>query len=324
MDVLVLGGTSFVGRAVVDALLTRGHSPTLFTRGITNPDLFPDVLRRRGDRDAGDYASLDGSSWDAVVDVSAYHPRHVGQAIDAAPAGRYLFISTVSVYDVPRCPEEGLTEDAALLPEVRDTEEVTNDTYGGLKVACETDLRRRLGDRATIVRPGIVAGPHDTTDRFTYWARRASQGGRVALPGRPEQPVQVIDSRDLANLCAQLLEDDRLGTFNAVGPAVPVSMAELIATCAQAGSTTAEVVPVPLVERTPPFPLVLDDPNDDRMFRSSSAAARAVGLTATSLLDTALDTAAWDAERGAPPIPRAFTPEQEQAALAGSPVREAP
>lgn len=317
MDVLVLGGTSFVGRAIVTELLARGHSPTLFTRGVTNPDLFPDVARRYGDRAAGDYASLAGGSWDAVVDVSGYYPRQVTEALAAAPTGRYLFISTVSVYDIPRCPEDGLAEDDPLLPEVRDTEEVTGSTYGGLKVACETDLVKALGDRATIVRPGIVAGPHDSTDRFTYWARRGAQGGRVALPGRPDQPVQVVDSRDLANLCAELLDDDRPGVFNAVGPSVPVTFEELIATCAEAAGATVDVVPVAPVQRDTGFPLVLDDPEDDRMFRASGTRARTVGLTATPLLQTARDTAAWDTERGAPPIARAFSPEQEAAALAG-------
>lgn len=317
MDVLVLGGTSFVGRTIVEDLLARGHRPTLFTRGRTNPELFPDVPRRHGDRDAGDCASLADGRWDAVVDVSGYYPRQVNEALAAVGTDRYLLISTVSVYDVPRCPEDGLAEDDPLLPEVRDTEEVTPEVYGGLKVACETDLVKALGDRATIVRPGIVAGPYDPTDRFTYWARRGAAGGRVALPGRPDQPVQVVDSRDLANLCVQLLEDDRAGVFNAVGPAEPVTMAELISTCAQAAGATVEVVPVPPVQRDAGFPLLVDDPADDRHFRASGARARAVGLTATPLLQTARDTAAWDAERGAPPIARAFTPEQEAAALGG-------
>ena len=317
MDVLVLGGTSFVGRAVVAELLARGHAPTLFSRGITNPDLFPEAARRVGDRDAGDYASLADGSWDAVVDVSAYHPRHVNEAMSAVSGGRYLFVSTVSVYDLARAPEDGLDETAPLLAEVRDTEEVTGATYGGLKVACEVDVLTRLGDRATVVRPGIVAGPHDTTDRFTYWARRAAQGGRVAVPGRLEQPVQVVDSRDLARLCVQLLDDDRPGTFNAVGPAVPVSLGELVTTCAAAAGTTVELVSVPTPAQEPGFPLCLGDPAGDRMFRASAAAARAVGLTATPLLQTARDTADWDRDRGAPAIARGFTAEQEAAALAG-------
>jgi nucleoside-diphosphate-sugar epimerase len=318
MDVLVLGGTSFVGRAVVAELLIRGHAPTIFSRGLTNPEVFPEVARRVGDRDTGDYRALAGGRWDAVVDVTAYHPRHVDQAMTAVgeAADRYLFVSTVSVYDQARAPEDGLDEDAPLLPEVRHTEEVTGETYGGLKVACEEDVLARLGARSTIVRPGIVAGPYDSTDRFTYWARRAAQGGRVALPGRPAQPVQVVDSRDLARLCAQLLDDDRTGIFNAVGPAVPVTMKELIDTCAAAAGTTVEVVQVAPVTREPAFPLAIDDAAGDRMFRASAAAARNAGLTATPLLETARDTAAWDRERGMPPIGRAFTPEQEAAALA--------
>lgn len=315
MDVLVLGGTAFVGRAIVAELIRRGHTPTLFTRGVTNPELFPEAPRIFGDRQAGDYDNLDGTRWDAVVDVSAYYPRHLGQALDATTADRYLLISTVSVYDIARCPEAGLAEDAPRLPAVRDVEDDSPMLYGGLKVACEDDLLSRLGDRASIVRPGIVAGPHDTTDRFTYWARRGAQGGRIALPGRADQPVQVIDSRDLAALCAQLLEDDRPGIFNAVGPATDVTLGGLIQTCAQTAGTTSEVIEVAPVVRAKGFPLVIDDTGWDRMFRASAAAARAAGLTATPLAQTARDTALWDTERGAPAIERAFTPEQEAAAL---------
>lgn len=320
MDVLVLGGTSFVGRALVADLLEHGHTPTLFTRGVTNPELFPEVPRCRGDRDAGDYASLEQGRWDAVVDVSAYHPRHVGQALDAVEgrAGRYLFVSTVSVYDLAGAPENGLDEDAPLLAEVRGTEQVDGSTYGGLKVACETDVRARLGDRATVVRPGIVAGPHDPTDRFTYWARRGAQGGRVAVPGRLEQPVQVVDSRDLAALCVRLLQDDRPGAFNAVGPAEPVTLGRLVLTCAEAAGAEVELVPVAPVQRDAGFPLVLDDPAADRMFRASRKAAEQAGLGATPLLTTARDVGAWDAARGRPPIPRAFDEAQEVQALEGA------
>lgn len=317
MQILVLGGTSFVGRAIVTELLSRGHSPTLFTRGVTNPGLFPDVPKRRGDRDAGDYASLDGTDWDAVLDVSAYVPRHVSQALDATEAGRYLLISTVSVYDLLRCPEDGLAEDAALLPEVRHTEVVTPEVYGGLKVACEADLVKRLGDRATIVRPGIVAGPHDTTDRFTYWVRRASRGGRVAVPGRLAQPVQVVDSRDLARLVTVLLEGDRPGTFNAVGPAVPVTLGELVETCAGAAGTGVELVEVDPALGGDSFPLVLDDPSWDPFFRRSAALAHAAGMPRTPLHRTAADVLAWDRGRGLPRLSVGWTEDEEASALAG-------
>lgn len=311
MDVLVLGGTSFVGRWVVEDLLASGHAPTLFSRGVTGPELFPGVARRVGDRESGDYASLQGSAWDAVVDVSGYVPRHVAQAGDALGAvGRYLFISTGSVYDREQAGD-GMTEDSARLAPYRESEQITGDTYGRLKVACEDDVLSRWGDRATIVRPGIVAGPHDPTDRFTYWVRRAARGGRIGVPGRPDQPVQVVDARDLARLVVALLDDDRPGTFNAVGPEPAVTLAELIATCA--GDQPHELVELPT---EPGFPLVLPDASWDVFFRRSAAAARAVGMPATPLAQTAADTRAWDLDRGEPPMTAGWTPEQEQAALA--------
>jgi len=311
MRILVLGGTSFVGRAVVERALATGHDVTLFSRGRTGSELFPDVERRIGDRDTGDYASLtgDGDSWDAVVDVSAYVPRHVGQAADALAdrAGRYLFISTGSVYDRTQAPQEGLDEDCARLAPERGTEQVTGETYGPLKVACEDDVQARWGTRGTIVRPGVVAGPYDPTDRFTWWVRRAARGGRVALPGRPEQPVQVVDSRDLAHLVVALLADDRPGTFNAVGPAEPTTLAALVQTCAAAAGSTVELVPV----APEPAPLVQPDPAADVLNRRSAARARAVGLTATPLATTAADVLAWDRERGEPELSVGISPARE-------------
>jgi 2'-hydroxyisoflavone reductase len=208
MRILVLGGTSFVGRAIVDDALGAGAEVTIFGRGRTGPGLFPRVPRRIGDRDTGDYAALRDGSWDAVVDVSGYVPRHVGQAMDMLGdrVGRYLFISSHAVYDrtgVMRASDE----DAPRRPPVRDTEELTDVTYGPLKVACEDDVVARYGSRATVVRPGKVTGPHDWQDGLTYWVRRAARGGRLALPGRPEQPVQVVDARDLARLVMRLLAE---------------------------------------------------------------------------------------------------------------------
>ena len=312
MRILVLGGTSFVGRAVVEQALADGHQLTLFSRGRTGAELFPDVERRTGDRETGDYASLQDGSWDAVVDVSGYVPRHVAEAGDALQGRvrRCLFISTGSVYDHTRAVEP-LTEDAPRLEPVRDTEEITFETYGPLKVACEDDLREQWGQAATIVRPGIVAGPHDPTDRFTYWVRRAAGGGRVALPARPDQPVQVVDSRDLARLVVALVAGDEAGTYNAVGPAEPVTLRELVLTCAAAAGTAVEVVPVDPSAVQPGFPLVLPDESWDVMFRRSADAARALGLTATPLEQTARDVLAWDTERGRPPLSVGLTPEQE-------------
>ena len=313
MKLLVLGGTSFVGRAIVEDALAAGHTPTLFSRGKTGRDLFPDVERRTGDRDAGDYASLADGSWDAVIDVTGYIPRHIAQVADALGdrfGSRYLFISTGSVYDRTQAGD-GMTEDTARLAPERSTEEITGETYGPLKVACEDDVLSRFGDRATIVRPGIVAGPHDPTDRFTYWVRRAARGGVVALPGRPDQPVQVVDARDLARVVVALVENDQGGIYNAVGPADPVTLEELIRACARAAGTEVDVVPVPADSVDPGFPLVLPDPSWDVMFRRSAAAAYGAGMTKTPLEQTAADTLAWDRDRGEPPLAVELTPERE-------------
>jgi 2'-hydroxyisoflavone reductase len=291
MDVLVLGGTSFVGRWFVQDLLDRGHTPTLFTRGRTGPDLFPGTTRATGDREAGDYASIAGTTWDAVVDVSAYVPRHVQQASAAVTTGRYLFISTGSVYDRTSAGD-GMTEDSPRLAPYRDSEVVDGDTYGPLKVACEDDAVSLHGDRTTIVRPGIVAGPFDPTDRFTWWTR---QSGTVEVPGRVDQPVQVIDARDLARLVVLLLEKDLSGTYNAVGPQPAVTLGQLARVC---GAT--ELVEV---ETRPGFPLVLPDESWDVMFRRNAAAALEAGMPTTALATTAADTRAWDVERGLPEIP---------------------
>ncbi len=314
MRILVLGGTAFVGRAIVADALRSGAGVTLFGRGRTGADLFPGVPRLTGDRDAGDYAALRSGRWDAVVDVSGYVPRHVGQAMDALDGrvGRYLFISSHAVY-LHTGTDPDPTENAPRRPPRRDTEELDDGSYGPLKVACEDDVLARYGDQATIVRPGKVAGPHDWQDGLTYWVRRAARGGRVAVPADPAQPVQVIDARDLARLVVQLLADDRPGAFHAVGPAEPVTLGGLVETCARAAGTQVQIVPVP-PETTPPFfPLVRAYwPGQQR----SPARARAAGMPATPVPVTAADVLAWDRQRGGPPLARGFSPGQEQAVLA--------
>jgi 2'-hydroxyisoflavone reductase len=312
MRLLLLGGTSFVGRAIAQEALDRTHEVELFSRGRTGAELFPGVVRHVGDRDAGDYAALAGRSWDAVVDVSAYVPRHVREAADAVEGstGRYLLISTGSVYDRTRAAEP-MTEEAPRLPAEHGTEEVTSTTYGPLKVACEDETWSRFGGRALVVRPGVVAGPYDPTDRFTWWVRRAARGGRLAFAGRPEQPVQVVDSRDLARLVVTLLEDGGTGTYNAVGPAEPVTLAQMVAACAQAAGSSVELVEVDPAAVEPALPLVLPDAGHDVMFRRSAARARAAGLTATPFVQTAADVLAWDRDRGEPALSVGITDEQE-------------
>ncbi|WP_377268500.1 NAD-dependent epimerase/dehydratase family protein [Peterkaempfera sp. SMS 1(5)a] len=298
MRILVLGGTSFVGRAIVEDALRAGAEPTLFSRGRTGTGLFPDVPRLIGDRDTGDYDALRAGSWDAVVDVSGYLPRQVGQAMDALGdrVGRYLFISSNAVY-AREGVRPGADEDTPRLApvrHVRQVQDLDDATYGPSKAACEDDVTARYGDRATVVRPGQVVGPHDGSDLFTYWVRRAARGGRVALPGDPEQPVQVVDSRDVARLVVQLLADDRPGAFHAVGPAEPTTLGGLIESCARAAGSRVEIVPVP-PGTAPRFPLV----RADRVTQQRSPArARAAGLPATPLEVTAADVLAWDRERG--------------------------
>ncbi len=312
--ILVLGGTSFVGREIVAEALRQGNEVTCFHRGRTGPELFPEVPRLTGDRATGDYSALRGGRWDAVVDVSGFVPRHVGQAMDALGdrAGRYLFVSSHAVY-VREGVGPGSDEDTPRRPAVRDTEELSEATYGPLKVACEDDVVARYGQRATIVRPGKVAGPHDPSDMFTYWVRRAARGGRVALPGRPEQPVQVVDSRDLAALVVRLLADDRPGAFHAVGPAEPVTLGGLIETCARVAGSAVEIVPVPPESVPPMFPLVR---KDWAAQQRSPARARAAGLPATPPAVTAADVLAWDRERGEPPLRAGLSEREEEELLA--------
>jgi 2'-hydroxyisoflavone reductase len=238
--ILVLGGTRFLGRAFVDAALARGHAVTLFNRGETNPDLFPDVEKLRGDRER-DLSVLDGGSWDAVVDVAAYFPRVVELSVARlrAAVGRYVFVSSISVYADQSVPPHEDAEVAALT----DPEDASDDSYGARKAACERIVRDEFGTRATIVRPGLIVGPHDPTDRFSYWPKRIARGGRVLAPGDPNDPLQFVDVRDLAAFVLRLVEDDRGGTFNATGKVI--SFGELLRACREVTRADAELVWVP-------------------------------------------------------------------------------
>ena len=317
MRILVLGGTSFVGRVIVESAVAQGHEVTIFNRNRTNSNLFPEIPRLAGDRDNGDYHALSGTTWDSVVDVSAYLPRHVRQVTDALAdrLGRYLLISTGAVYD-PVGAKPGLDEDSArLAPEYR-SEDIHWTSYGPLKVACEDEALVRYGQRATIVRPGVVAGPHDSSDRFTYWVRRAARGGRIAVVGDPDQPVQLIDSRDLAALVVALLTEDRAGTYNAVGPQSPVTLAQMIQECARVAGRPVELAVLPVGAVEPPMPLVMADPSRYALRQLSAARARAAGMPATALSVTAQDVLTWDRDRGEPELSVGLTADQETALLA--------
>ena len=316
----MLGGTGFVGRAVVEDALAHGHDVTIFSRGRSGAALFPQVPRLVGDRDSDDYSALASpaaGSWDAVVDSSAYVPRHVNGAMDALGdrVGRYVFVSSHAVY-TPRDVGPGSTEDTPRRAPVRDTEELLEETYGPLKVACEDDIQARFGERASIVRLGKVAGPHDPQNGLTYYVRRATAGGRLALPGRPEQPVQVIDSRDAARLMVRLIEDGRGGAFNAVGPGETVTLADVIHICARVAGTEVEIVPVPEQRaQNTFFPLIRPVEEWNRMQRDPARAV-AAGMPQTPFATTVADVLAWDRERGTPPLKFGFTAEEEAKALA--------
>jgi 2'-hydroxyisoflavone reductase len=313
---LVLGGTSFVGRAIVEAAVSKGHDVILFNRGLTGLGLFDHLERRIGDRDTGDYETLVGQSWHCVIDVSAYLPRHVRELATALHRAdfAYVFISTGSVYDHGRIKGVTTERSPRLAPETH-SETITPASYGRLKVACEDEVLARFTDRAAIVRPGLVAGPHDPTDRFTYWVRRAALGGQLALPGRSDQPAQVIDARDLADFVVGLSETGTTGPFNAVGPAEPITFRDLIHTCSSAAGASIEIVEVDsaLVEAN--FPLVLPDSTWHPMYRRSAALARRHGLTYRSLATTATDVLAWDLRRGQPALKIGISLEREQEIL---------
>lgn len=314
----MLGGTSFVGRHIVDAALAAGHRVTLFNRGQTAPGLFEGVDERRGDRYATDLGSLADGEWDATVDVNGYSARHVAEMADVlgSRAGHYVFISTGSVYD----PSDfvNLREDARRLKPDFESTEITAETYGPLKVAAEDTSLERY-DRCTIVRPGIVAGPHDPSDRFTYWARRASLGGTVPVPGRPKQPVQVTDARDQAAFVAHLVEHGTTGIFNSVGPDELTTLDGLIDACADAAGEPLRVewvAPALGDELGYQAPLVMPpDGSYDGLFRRSTQRADAAGMRHRPLAETARDTLEWDRARGLPPLKGAPSPEDEQKLL---------
>ncbi len=305
MHLLIIGGTRFVGRHLVEAALARGHTLTLFNRGQSNPDLFPQVEQLHGDR-AVDLSPLKNRTWDAVIDTCGYIPRIVRKSAEALAYGtdRYVFISTVSVYAEGNPP--GMDENSPLAKlSDESVEEVTGETYGGLKVLCEQAVQQVYAGRALIVRPGLIVGPHDPTDRFTYWPHRIAQGGEVLAPGNPDQPVQIIDARDLAEWIVRMVEDNRPGVYNAVGPVYRLSMQRLLEECVAVCSPQTRLTWIDeafLLEHgvEPWSEIPVWVPEKDAAFAMTShARAVAAGLTFRVLADTIKDTLIWDAARPA-------------------------
>lgn len=239
MRLLILGGTLFLGRHLVDAALARNHTVTLFNRGQTNPELFPEVEKLRGDRD-GDLSALEGRRWDAAIDTSGYVPRLVRASAEllAGAVEHYTFVSSLSV-NMPS-PRIGLTEDDPVHELEDEGSEDVDRHYGPLKALCERAVEEALPGRALRLRSGLIVGPHDPTRRFTYWVERVARGGDLVAPAPPDQPVQLIDVRDLAAWTIHLAEERVAGTFNATGPVRAFS--EMLDSCRAAARSDARPV----------------------------------------------------------------------------------
>ena len=316
MRILVLGGTQFLGRHVVEQALARSHEVTLFNRGHTRPELFPEAEKLRGDRD-GDLGALTGRGFDAVVDTSGYVPRLVRETIDAlGGVGHYTFVSSVSVYaDVSTPPTESST-----VAELKEPTEEWREAYGELKADCEDIVRERFPD-AFIPRPGLIVGPWDPTGRFTYWPERFARGGRVLAPAPPDAPAQVIDVRDLAAWIVRGAEDGLAGTYNAVDR--PTTRANLLETCRAVAASESEIEwvdPMFLAEHEVgewmELPLWLAAPEYAGMLAIQPDAAFAAGLETRPLEETVRDTLAW-VESGAAPADTdaGLAPDKERSVL---------
>jgi 2'-hydroxyisoflavone reductase len=326
MKLLILGGTQFVGRYIVQSALDRSHEVTLFNRGKTNADLFPTVERLVGDRGSAttpsDLSALKGGKWDAVIDVNGYIPRQVRETIEATAGniGHYTFISSVSVFEDLTVNQLDESFPLAKWPETvpADSEQITGETYGPLKVACEQTVSALMPGHDLNVRPGLVIGPDDHTDRFTYWPVRAAKGGEMLLAGDPPgHYMSLIDARDLADFTVLATEQQMTGAFNATSPGI--RLGEIAETSkAVSGSdvqftwVSDDFLIAQNVGQWSELPLWIPsdiNPNVNKVLQA--------GMKIRPIADTIRDLLAWDAARPADTQRRfTFTPEREREVLA--------
>ena len=304
MRILVIGGTKFLGRHFVEAALENHHEVTIFHRGQTNTGLFPHVEEILGDRD-GQTSLLTARTWDAVVDTCGYVPRVVKQSVETlkALAKQYTFISSISVY--PGFPKSGMDESSTVdvLPEEDADSEDISKYYGPLKALCEQEVTQAFGSHALIIRPGLIVGPNDPTDRFTYWPHRMAEGGEVLVPGDFSRPVQFIDVRDLARFTLHLIEQEASGIYHATGHPLPFS--QLLDVCQAVSERDATLVSVdetflaqqgvqPWIE----LPLWIGEAAGWPGFMEVSVEkATTHGLQLRPLVETVRDTLAWSDNR---------------------------
>ena len=317
----MIGGTRFAGRAFVELAVRHGHDVAVFHRSVSEPEDLPSVEHLHGDRD-GQLGLLRGRSWDAVLDTCAYFPRAVREAsaVLRDVAGHYTLISTLSVHpdDMPA----GSTERAVTYePPFPQTELVTDETYGPLKVACEHAANRAFGDRCLIIRPGYIVGPHDPSDRFTFYLRRAAGGGEMAAPGPPDAPLQVIDVRDLAAFLLSRIEAADAGVFGVVGPGEPIVMRDVLeaARAVAAADTAFTWVSQGFLDAVGDkaqewFPMW--EPQFPGAHTYDAAKAVAAGLHCRPFAQTVTDTLAWDQQRGQPALRTGLSAEMERELLA--------
>jgi 2'-hydroxyisoflavone reductase len=300
---LVLGGTKFLGRAAVEEALARGHEVTLFHRGRSGPELFPEAEHVLGDRKQ-DLPALAGRTWDAVLDTSGYVPADVRASAEALrDCGRYLFVSSVSVYADLSSPPTEESPVAAIGEMPLDELSPDFSNYGALKALCEDDVRTVFGERALVVRPGLIVGPHDPTGRFTYWAHRLARGGEVLAPGPPERRVQFVDVRDLGTWLVDALEAGLSGTFNATNEGV--AFGEVVAG-ADVTWVSDEFLTGQGVGEWMELPLWIASPEFAGMHETNVSRAVAAGLAFRPLEETIAGAAGAPAVEGV-----GLTPERE-------------